>query len=165
MGRACLVLGGWDQSDLPVEASVVLGVAAAANSAGYYSATATSSSSDGYNTLSRTNTCGVTVEAKPWTSGGAKPGTPSATCAAYKSHGTVVDLLRAAYTTAGANLGAPVVGSWSSADYGSLVAGPDASGNISCAFYRSHYAYDEDGVADGDYLLSVLWTKNGSGAV
>lgn len=140
-----------------------------ASSAGYYSAVATMTNSDGYNTVSRTNSCGVSVEQRPWVSVGGG-GTPSPSCAPYTGIGAVQNLLRAAVmgggqTVQGLVVGSPVRGP--GADYGSVLKGSAAGGDLQCAMYRTHdlLLADGSGTVMGDYTVSVLWSMGGTGAV
>ena len=135
----------------------------AASSAAYYSATATSTNSDGFNTVSRTNTCGITVEAKPWISGGAS-GTPSATCEPFRNTAsTLLNIAMNGAAPAGYTLGAPVSGS-SAADYGAYRTGATGTGNLQCTFYRKHHLIDRDGYVSGEWTIAVIWSQGTGGA-
>lgn len=131
-----------------------------AGSPGWYEAMATSTRSDGWNTVQRESRCGTTVAQRPYVVGGASGGTPSPTCAPHTGRGDVRDLLSRAVNGAAVIIGSPKSGSYN-ADYGSLVT---STPMLSCAFYRNHYTVDSDGIISGEYNLGVRWTLGGSGA-
>jgi hypothetical protein len=147
--------------------------AASANSAGYYSATATTSTraDDGHGnveTAFRSVQCGIAVEQRPWINAGTPAGAASATCAPYTSQGKVKDLLSAAGGGAsypGFTISGPISGSYN-ADYGSYLRGTVNDRTLQCVMYREHYLLETTtGQPIGTYRLSVIWSLGAGGAV
>ncbi|WP_251153800.1 hypothetical protein [Cellulosimicrobium sp. Marseille-Q4280] len=143
-----------------------------ASSPGYYSAstTATNTNSDGFNSVSASssNSCGVTVEQRPWINAGASGGAPSAVCANYVAHGKVKDLLRSASSGAtypGFTISSPASGSFN-ADYGTYLGGQASDMTLQCVMYRDHDLVNNiTGQVNGTYKLSVIWSLGAGGAV
>lgn len=146
---------------------------ATASSAGYYSATATTSTraDDGHGNVvtdSRSASCGVTVRTGPSTGG--TPGAASGACASFRDSGDVIGLLRSAQSASAAGdgfrIGESVSGS-SSADYGSFLGGSASDRTLRCSMYRAHRIYDNfDGSYTGlNYLVSAIWSMSSAGGV
>ncbi len=131
------------------------------------------SNTDGYNTVwgpdSYVGACPTVTVVQPWITGGATPGAPSGTCAAYLGAGAVRDGLNASVgSTGGTYLGFSITTSVSgsaAADSGSLVSGSQAGGDLRCTFFRAHHIVNSFGFPVGEWVASTLWTMGGGGAV
>ncbi|KQT98364.1 hypothetical protein ASG53_11935 [Sanguibacter sp. Leaf3] len=128
-----------------------------AGSPGWYEAAATATRSDGWNVVQRENRCGTTVAQRPYVSGGATGGTPSAVCTQYQGAGA--HLFRSA--------GGPPSG-YSFGDlvqqYGIYRGGSVGTSDLSCNFFRQYQLVDLDGFIGGEWGQMVFWYQSGSGA-
>ena len=141
---------------------------ATANAAGWWSATATRSNSDGFNSRTSTNSCGVQIQNRPWTVIGSG-GTPSQSCEHFRTWGEVRDRLDASLSGA-QNL---VVGSFIElrpisgasprhADAGSVL----RSSPPQCAMWRRHRIMDRAlNTQVGVFFAATTVIQGGGGGI